>query len=184
MDFKRLLTTLCLFSMVLLFVQCEKEEILMKEAFKPAADDAQNPNAKKPDNPGKPAPDPEWAIISGDVSGKGWASTSVKEYLPFEELTLGDHFEDDKGTFDGEIRILYGTKKKSENRIDFNYTDSEGVPKRFIIRAETNTGAYNAEDRILNLQNCFTRIYIRDGTGLNFIDYTPASATVVFSDSP
>lgn len=184
MDFKRITTTLCLFSMILLFTQCEKEEMILKKGDQSAAEAAQNnPHAKKPDKPPEPDTPPSeaaYVIITGDVVGEGLASTSVKEYLPFT-LTLGDPFP--AGTHEGEIRILYGTKKKSENRIDFKYIDSNsGDPKALIIRAETNTGAYDPEARILTLNNCFAIIAERDGTGENYTDYTPASATVVFSD--
>jgi hypothetical protein len=172
--------------MFLLFVQCEKEEIILNEEDQLtfAADIIQDTNAKKPDNPGIPADDPtdlEYVVITGDVQGEGEASTSVREYAPFT-LTIGDRFfEEDVGTFEGEIRILYGTKKKSENRIDFHYTD-DGVDKAFIIWAEPNTGAYDESTGIMTLDNCHAIIAIRDGTGDNYTDYTPSSATVVFSD--
>ena len=168
--------------MILLFVQCEKEELSLKEGYQP---DAALRKPGKPDKPTPPGNDKtveEYAVISGDVTGAGLASTSVSEYSPFT-LTLSDYFEDEAGTHDGEIRILYGTKKKSENRIDFKYIHSiSRDPKALIIRAETNTGAYDETTRTLTLDNCFAIIAERDGTGENYTDYTPASATVVFTE--
>jgi len=195
MDFIRLLTTLCIFSMMLLFVQCEKEEIFQKEAFHSPSDEAQNPNAKKPDNPGKPSPNPEWAVISGDLIGEGYVSTSVKEYLPFT-LTFGGPFP--ANAHEGEIRILYSTKKRGEYRIDFMYTDlSDRLPKVLIMRKANPNDAYDPLSRTLTLDiidcddpenNCdssyeFAIIAIRDGTGENFTNYAPAYVTVTFFDS-
>ena len=108
-----------------------------------------------------------------DVVGEGDASTSVKEYSPFT-LTFNDPFPAD--THDGEIRILYGTKKKSENRIDFIYTDTDGIQKKLIIW----DGVYDGSTLILD--GCPALIGVVDQP--EYTDYTPASAMVEFSYEP
>jgi len=183
MDFKRLLTTLCIFSMMLLIVQCEKEEMFRKEAFQPAVDEAQNPNAKKPDKTGKPAPTPEYAVISGDLTGAGYHNTGD----PFT-LIFGGPFP--AGTHTGEIRIMYTTKKHGENRIDFWYTDIDGVDKCLVMRKANPNTAYKPDDRILILD--IDDIDNEDDVALIgwweddepvHIDYKPAYAEVVLSDT-
>lgn len=164
MDFKRSITTLCIFSVILLFTQCEKVE------YQPAADAAQNAKPGKPDKPGNdPTPVGTDVVITGDVEGDGIASTSVKEYLPFT-LTLSDPFP--AGIHEGEIRILYGTKRKSENRIDFIYTEND-VEKKLIIW----DGVYDVSTKTLILDNCPALIGVVDQP--EYSDYTPASAEVI-----
>jgi hypothetical protein len=176
MDFKKIITSLCILSVILLFVQCEKEDIIVKKEYQSFTDAIQDASAKKPDNPDKPGDDPtnvEHVVISGDVVGEGDASTSVKEYSPFT-LTLKDPFPAD--IHDGEIRILYGTKKKSENRIDFIYTDTDGKQKKLIIW----DGVYDGSTLILD--GCPALIGVVDQP--EYTDYTPASAIVEFSYEP
>jgi len=185
MNFKKPLTILCIFSIFLLFTQCEKEEMILKEKDQPTAAAAaiQDANAKKPEKPpGGDQSSVEEVSITGDVWGDGLASTSVKEFEEGFTLNLGGRFGLDAGEFIGEIRILYGTKRKSENRIDFYYVDSNGVPRYLLIRAETNTGAYDETTRTLTLDNCYAIIFVRFTNGEEFTDYTTSSATVIFSD--
>jgi len=182
MDLKRPITTLCIFSVVLLFTQCEKEEIVVKKAEQFATDISQDANAKKPDNPDGGQSSVEDVTITGDVSGEGLVSTSAKEFEEGFTLTLGERFNEDAGSFTGEIRILYGTKRKSENRIDFYYVDQNDVPKYLLIRAETNSGVYDETDRILNLENCYAVIFVRYTNGEIFTEYIPTSAIVFFEN--
>jgi hypothetical protein len=183
MDFKRPITTLCIFSILLLFTQCEKEEIVVNKAETFANDAIQDANAKKPDKPpGSDKSSVEEVIITGDVWGDGLASTSVTEFEELFTLTLGERFNEDAGEFTGEIRILYGTKRKSENRIDFYYIDENEVPRYLLIRAETNSGAYDEANRTLNLDNCYAVIFERYTNGEIKTEYIPTSATVVLLD--
>ena len=145
MNFNRSITSLCIFCMILLFVQCDKEEMLLTEGNQPDA--AQNLKAKKV----KPSPEGTSVVITGDVTGTGLASTSVREYLPFT-LTLSDPFPN--GTHDGVIRILYSTKKKGENRIDFKYTDVDGVNKCLVMRKGNPNMAYNPLTTTMTLDIC------------------------------
>ncbi len=184
MNFKRSIKILCIFSMILLFVQCEKKEMFLTEGNQPDA--AQNLKVKKPkpDKPDKPASEAENVIITGDVTGTGLASTSVREFLPFT-LTISDHFNHDglieEGTFEGTIRILYSTKRKGENWIDFYYTDNNNYEKYIVIRQANPNDAYNPVERIMTLDNAY--VFLRNKTlDINWDGYCTASATVNFSD--
>ncbi len=200
MDFKRLTTILCAFSMMLLFTQCEKEGMIVKKEYPAVSDEAQNPHAKKPDNP----PDQDetidnYAIVSGlngvvDIHGQGWFTTGG----PFTLTLSGDHFDEwDAGTFtvtgyfgdprttldDDAVRILYTTKKHGENRIDLWYADDDTL-KCFVIRQDNPNDAYDPESNTLTFDGADCIVAIRDGTGEHYKDYTPASATVEISYEP
>jgi hypothetical protein len=190
MNVRRLMTALCTFSIIFLFVQCEKEEMILHQKNQQEFGEAQDPHAKKPemppgqDKPDDPSSQLENVVITGDVSGVGLASTEVREESPFD-LTLGDTFGTEAGTFtNGEIRILYGTKKHGENRIDFWYTDVSGVDKYLMIREPNPNDAYDPDARALTFDGVDTEciIAIRDGTGENYDEYPGVSATVVFID--
>jgi len=182
MDFKKIITTLSIVSMILLFVQCENEEIEIKKEFQPIDEVSQDPHAKKGGNPGKPDGEivEEYATITGDVTGIG---CYVHGETPFT-LTITEYFNHDgiveAGTFEGTIRIMYSTKKRGENRIDFWYT-ADGVDKFFHIRQANPNNAYDPETRTMTLVNADALIAIRDGTGETYWEFT-ASATVVLED--
>jgi len=169
--------------MILLFVQCEKEDIIVKKEYQPFADANLDANAKKGGTPGKPDGKTveTHATISGHVDGVG---CYVNEETPFT-LNITDHFTHDgiseAGAFEGTIRIMYSTKKRGENRIDFWYTNAEGVDKFFHIRQANPNNAYDPETRTMTLINADALIAIRDGTGETYWEFT-ASATVVLKD--
>ena len=169
MKLKRAMTVFCIFGMIFLIMQCEKQ---------PDAVVSKNPHDKPPDL-GKPAIVNEYLEIlpGGDIAGQG----CYTNWQPFT-LTLGEHYGVDAGTFYGDsIRILYSTKKHGENRIDFWYEDGD-VRKFFHIRQPNPSNAYDPENRTLTFDDAESIVAIRDGTAENFTDYTPASATVQFSD--
>jgi len=193
MDLKRSITTLCVFSVILLFTQCEKEEMILKKVDQTASEEAQDIHAKKV-TPSKPDGKiiEEYADITGAVSGSG---CYVHGETPFT-LTITNQFNhgeldepglnengthDESGTFDGIMRIMYSTKKHGENRIDFWYTDYEEVPKYIVIRQANPNTAWDLENRILTFSDAYALLAIRDGTGETFWEGT-ASATIEFSD--
>ena len=184
MDFKRLKTTLCVFSMMLLFMQCEKDEMIVKKEYPTVENESQNPHAKKPDKPpGQDKTVYEYATISGDVSGEGYFTTGE----PFT-LTFGGPFP--AGTHTGEIRIMATTKKHGENRIDFWYTDDDEVDKCLVMRKANPNDAYDPSTGILTLDindienpdDVALIGWSEDGEPVH-IDYKPAYAMVLFSES-
>ncbi len=182
MELKRLTPAFCIISIIMLFMQCEKREMTMSEISQPLADDVCHFDAKKkPENPGKPdKPSSEYVVISGDVTGEGCYT-----YMQPFTLTLGSHYGEDSGTFEGDaIWINYSTKKHGENRIDFWYMD-DGVEKFFHIRQPNPSNAYDPVNRTLTFNEASTSLVaIRDGTGDNFTPYDGASVIVHFSDCP
>jgi len=188
MDFKRSITILCIFSMILLFAQCEKEDIIVKKEYQPAADAIQDANAKKPDKPpGQDQTVETKAAITGNLAGTLDEFGDIGCYVNEEtiiKLTINDQFNHDgiseEGAFDGTIRIMYSTKKRGENRIDFWYED-DGDPKYIMIRQANPNDAYDPETRTMTLSDAYALLAYRDGTGETYWEFT-ASATVVLKD--
>ena len=189
MDFKRTITTLCIFSMILLFVQCEKEELSLKEGYQPDA--ALRKPGKTPPGLDKTVDNYATFFEGGDISGEGYFTTGG----PFTLTLSSDHFDEwDAGTFtvtgyygdektlrdDDRVRILYTTKKKGENRLDLWYTDGD-TTKYFCIRQPNPSEAYNPTANTLTFDDAYCIVAIRDGSGEHYKNYTPASATLKFS---